>query len=258
MLSDKEIAALKNGAYGVSRKGLKCKYVGEVAQERGQYYFAYFNKLNKVIHIAVLDRNLEGLLNHTEGCDVVGLWVDKLEPFNVERALLGEPVMTRDRAKAYVQTHITQPKELKHYCLIGFGYNGEHKEFLHWDETGRVMADDDTCDDIIGMWKQPQEQPVLPKPITDFGDLGKVWYIGLDAQGNSYIPMQSIKEVEWAAYQKERLKNGFYYATKEDCQRAIDTITGKETSKNTLYDRVHSGTEEDILAWFDAMEKNRR
>ena len=163
MITERDKLAILNGEYGITRDGNKCRYVGLSTDDEYPYVFVKYNSYDKIIDIKNLGKDLVYYRGETHPIDVVGLWEDKPDPFSLERALLGEPVMTRDRSKAYVQAIISQPKELEHYNLIGFGYNGEHKEFLHWDKTGKVTADDDTCDDIIGMWREPEP---VSKEIT--------------------------------------------------------------------------------------------
>lgn len=173
MISEQEKQAILNGAFGIDRAGRKMKYVGKSASSDYPNFIIVFNEHNEIMCGRWLREGFTESKIATSNFDVVGLWEDKIEPFDLEKALAGRPVMTRDGAKAYIQAIISQPKGLEHYRLIGFGYNGEHKEFLHWDETGKVMADDDSCDDIIGMWKESETESntvtvTLPRMLKDW------------------------------------------------------------------------------------------
>ena len=227
MISEKDKQAILNGAYGITVEGKKVKYIGKRDLAEGEpafpYFFVILSENGKISIGSYLSEDLTYALGDGNAHEIVGLWEDKPEPFNLERALLGEPVMTRDRSKAYVQAIISQPKELEHYNLIGFGYNGEHKEFLHWDKTGKVTADDITCDDIIGMWKDPE--PVsnnitvtLPRALKEPQD--EMWFV--DSEGY--------------------MKSGY----------------GKRVSTEAFNRRFFFGSEADAKAWFDAMQNSRQ
>ena len=230
MISMQDKEAILNGAYGVTRSGKKVKYVGKrdtVDKDPAfPHFFVVFNENDEISRTLILT---EDLTSFTEfkgfgvDNDVVGLWEDCVEPFNLKKALIGEPVMTRDRSKAYVQAHIAQPDGLEHYSLIGFGFNGEHNEFLHWDETGKVMNDDTTCDDIIGMWNVPE--PVskdvtvtLPRALKEPQD--KMWFVDSDGPTRSSY--------------------------------------GENIQLGDFEKIPYFGSEEDAKAWFDAMQDSRK
>ena len=223
MISEQDKFAILNGKYGVTRDGNKCKYVGLSTDDEYPYVFVKYNSSDIIIDVKNLSNDLVCYSGELHPIDVVGLWKDKPEPFNLKKALFGRPVMTRDRSKAYVQAIISQPKGLEHYNLIGFGYNGEHKEFLHWDETGKVTADDITCDDIIGMWKEPEPElntvtVTLPRALKEPKD--EMWFV--DTEGYR--------------------KSGY----------------GKCVLTDAFNRRVLFGSEEDAKAWFDAMQDSRK
>lgn len=224
MISEQDKQALLNGAYGISRNGFKCKFINLIdTEDPYTHFFVYFNDTGLISHYSCLTKDFVDCSMITTINDVVELWEDKPEPFDLDRALAGEPVMTRDRSKAYVQTQISQPKGLEHYSLIGFGYNGEHKEFLHWDETGKVMADDDSCDDIIGMWKESETESntvtvTLPRMLKEPQD--NMWY--LTGVG------------------------------------IVKSVYGKNIPSDTFDNRPYFGSREDAEAWFKAMQDSCR
>ena len=51
--------------------------------------------------------------------DIVGLWEDKLEAFNLERALNGEPVKLRCGLKAYIK-YVMPPEYKGSYPIRGY------------------------------------------------------------------------------------------------------------------------------------------
>lgn len=226
MISEREKQAILNGAYGITREGKKVKYVGkrEPVDEHSDYphFFVVINQKGEITRTLCLSEDFTHYLGNESDHSVVGLWENRLESFDLERALAGEPVMTRDRSKAYVQTQISQPKGLEHYSLIGFGYNGEHKEFLHWDETGKVMADDDSCDDIIGMWQEPKPAPntvtlTLPCPLKEPKD--DMWYIS-----SAGIIHKSSYNKGTPMYWEESFNAGFYFGSESDAQMWLDAM----------------------------------
>jgi len=212
MITEQDKQAILNGSFGVSRDGSKCKFIGKLyTPDPYNYFFVYFNKVG-ITHYESLNEDFLENSSLESPLDVVGLWENRQEPFNLKKALTGKPVMTRDRSKAYVQAQIAQPDGLEHYSLIGFGLNGEHNEFLHWDESGKVMADDITCDDIIGMWNVPE--PVsntvtvtLPRALKEPQD--EMWFV--DTEG--YMKSNFGKDIP-----PELFKNRPYFNSKEDVQ----------------------------------------
>src|SRR5699024_1405098 len=81
-------------------------------------------------------------------------WVRRLimKPFNLEKALAGEPVKLRNGKKAYVRHH-----EREHYTcrpLVGYLENAFGGVWLiSWTRSGRAdIESNDALNDIIGMW----------------------------------------------------------------------------------------------------------
>lgn len=67
----------------------------------------------------------------------------------------------------------------------------------------------------------------LPKPIREFGDLTAVWFIELDDEADTYTPCDSRKGKGWSDWQHNRLNNGCYYATEDDCKKVCDWLMGR-------------------------------
>ncbi|OOF45156.1 hypothetical protein BKK51_07280 [Rodentibacter trehalosifermentans] len=227
MLSEKEIEALKNGAYGVTRDGRKVKYLGENVV--GGHFWLEGLEDNKVKVISY-DRFDHYYIGRNQSpYDIVGLWEDKLEPFTPEKALAGEPVLLRDGEKAFVISDIKSLVPISDYSLVGITPNGT---LLRWNCEGSywLTTDEDELD-IIGMWKEPE--PVkpnadgLPKPIRDLMGLEEVWHVALDVILDKLTPSVVVKpSIGWASWHHTRASNGVYYASKENCQKACDLLTG--------------------------------
>ncbi|MDO9858950.1 hypothetical protein Q7453_11475, partial [Glaesserella parasuis] len=104
MISEQDKQAILNGAYGISRKGLKCKFVGFTNGTHSYVHmFVYFNTEGFIVNIEYLNENFNNSTAFESLEDVIGLWQDKPEPFDLKRALNGEPVMLRNGLKAYVK-----------------------------------------------------------------------------------------------------------------------------------------------------------
>lgn len=220
MISKQDKQKFFDGEYGVNKAGVKVKYIGKTSLS-GWYdhMVATLNEKNEIVDIHYLDDYLRGSASNRPFNDVIGLWQDKPEPFNLERALAGEPVITRDNCKAYVQAMVEQSEELLHYTLIGYGFNGINKEFLHWDKNGLSLKDDISCNDIIGMWKEPQPEPktvtlTLPCPLKE--PTGRKWYV------NSELDTPVCKDT--GIYDETFISKGCYFATKEDAKAWLDAM----------------------------------
>ena len=87
-----------------------------------------------------------------------------MKPFNLEKALVGEPVVLRGGRKAFVLCDLKQRfKYLRsNKQLIGVVATENNSDmFEHtarWYDTGEYLSDDDGCEsdyDITGMWEEP-------------------------------------------------------------------------------------------------------
>lgn len=225
VISSDKLEEFKNGALGVTRNGLRARFIHQENKGSCTVVAVFWNDGIQLQRYSALPYYY---LNDNNDLDIVGLWEDKPEPFDLERALAGEPVLLKSGEKAFVLNNI-EPLMYSNYPLIGVDNNGEP---LHWDKTGicgsRGLGGELN---IIGMWKDPvpfkPSADDLPKPIRDFGDLEEVWYVELDAHKNIYDPNNSIKGDHWSNWQYARLNNGFYYATKKDCQKVCNWLMGR-------------------------------
>lgn len=183
MISEEDKKEILNGAYGISRDGVKCKYVGLSDYENYPYVFIYFNDSNEIVRTLQLSEEFHNIIDTVSVTDIVGLWKDLPEPFNLEKALAGEPVMLRCGLKAYVK--FTAPPEYTgDYPLQGYSIVPDSSEgiiFESWTLAGTEFTNGVGHDnDIIGMWKEPE--PVsknvtvtLPRALREPKD--DMWYI---------------------------------------------------------------------------------
>lgn len=81
-----------------------------------------------------------------------------MKPFNLEKALAGEPVLLRDGNKAFIFKNILDTPDLGYipnYPLVGMVQNCSVVQT--WALNGRILMSDDCADcDIIGMWEEPK------------------------------------------------------------------------------------------------------
>lgn len=216
MLSKYEIEQLKKGSFGVLRDGTKVKYLGELTNSK--FAWAQYDEQDKISLVVADYDDFQFYIGSASISqrDVIGLWGDKYEPFDLERALAGEPVLLANNKKAYILKHVEG-------ALIG--HYDTHSPYL-WHFTGRATNHDFN---IIGMWKEPepvnQSADDLPKPIRKFGDLEKIWYVNKTNRG--YEPSATSKVHGWTAFQYESLRKNCYYATKEDCQAVCNWLMNR-------------------------------
>lgn len=87
-----------------------------------------------------------------------------MKPFNLEKALVGEPVVLRGGRKAFVLCDLKQrfkyPQSNKQLIgVVATENNGDMFEHsARWYDTGEYLSEDDGCEsdyDITGMWEEP-------------------------------------------------------------------------------------------------------
>lgn len=223
MISKQDKQKILNGAYGISRDGSKCKFVGTTTSSNFKYLFVYFNEKGLIVLNAHLSENFIEYNTTNSRLDIVGLWEDKPEPFDLDRALNGEPVMTRAGDKAYVKYQL--PDEYTGSFPLG-GYIKDPENDLGlvhytWSLTGKAAEIEyDHPQDIIGMWKESESIKSifnLPSPLTK-------------PQDNMYYINQC--GTCWSGY-----------------DRTMDI--------NLFNERVYFASEEDARVWFNAMKNHK-
>lgn len=214
MLSEKEIEVLKAGAYGVTRDGRKVKYLGKVSSNTNGWLT--FNKLNEIQDVFLQYSTFASYFNKTEHeLDIVGLWEDRPEPFNLERALAGEMI---------VENNV-------HYWLVAQSRANKDEYILEDLEGNTTTCRLDELYNKFTMWKEPE--PVkpsaddLPKPIRELDDITEIWRITVDCDENRLVPHRTIKGSGWTSGERERAANGCYYATEEDCRAVCNWLMNR-------------------------------
>ncbi|MEE3731729.1 Uncharacterised protein [Mannheimia haemolytica] len=137
------------------------------------------------------------------------------KPFDLEKALQGEPVKLRDGNKAYVIAMVDMPQGLPNYRLVGYGFNGIHKEFLHWRMTGEALVDDISSDDIVGMWEEPRPTVTLTLPCPLKEPRDEMWFIS-----SRFTIIKSAGD----GGSKEFLEEGRYFASEYDAQEWLNAM----------------------------------
>ena len=226
MISEKDKKAILNGAFGVTSDGNKCKYIGLSTDDESPFVFVKYNSSDRIIDVKNLGEDLVYYSGELHSIDVVGLWEDKPEPFDLERALAGEPVKLRNGKKAYMK-YIMPPEYKGSYPIRGYiidPSSANEIESNSWtlDGMGCVPTGVHSLD-IISMWKDPEAVSnnvtvTLPRALKEPQD--EMWFV--DTEGY--------------------MKSGY----------------GKCVSTEAFNRRVFFGSEEDAQAWFDAMQNSRK
>ena len=171
MISENDKQAILNGAYGITRSGRKCKYVGLSNQPDNPYVFIYFDSLDKIVGTNYLNETLLYRKNDMTVFDVIGLWEDKPEPFDLERALEGELVKYSDKPCYVYQSKVTGL----------FWVEAQDGSFIDNDTSLEALSEQ-------GMWKEPE--PVsknvtvtLPRALRK--PKAEMWFVDSDGPNRS-------------------------------------------------------------------------
>lgn len=228
MISEKDKQAILNGAFGVTRDGRKAKLVGFKID--GSPVFDIENHsavANTLAELIVLTDDFTFYTDKEHRLDIIGLWQDKPEPFNLNRALKGECV-NYSGEPCYI--YYSNRKTETHEYIV----EAKSGAFV----VGRVPLDAlEKCE----MWKEPQvqlstESVQLPKPLTELPSEDTTLYsIGLAEDGISRFGKFEVSIHNYCidstqitkTLDETYLKNGRLYATREEVIQVIEAITGK-------------------------------
>ena len=217
MLTEEIKQKLLNGAYGVTRGEIKARYVG--LNKNNNHIWALFDDNGKIMFTEPYFKFDTRFNNDDSKFDIVGLWKDKTEPFNRTRALAGEPVLLRNQSKGHILKQIDD-------TFIGYF---DHSSPISWGLDGSRSQVADSSFNIIGMWKEPENAQAqykeMPKPIEEFGDLEKVWFVGSmpSCLFPTYYSSKNFNDLDV----KLRLQNKQLFATEEHAQLWCDALSGK-------------------------------
>lgn len=247
MIAEQDKQAILNGAWGITRDGRKCKvvYKNDDSSDKQQILIIIENNTKTGGHITKwLNWDLKEFSDYTSIFDIVGLLKSKPEPFDLEKALAGEPVMLRNGSKACVLSKL--PKNLDFNYIPDLPLIGLEKgslKFIYWTEDGRTSTiNDETPIDIIGMWKEPEPQTVtltLPCPVLE-PEIGKTYYTPIITDVDGYDPDGDFTDItEWIVEIED--------------DGDIDWQSQHRLEEGLVFE-----TKNDVKAWLNAMRSNRR
>lgn len=239
MINEQDKARILAGEHGVTLAGRKVQYLGKIGSANSfTHMFAVVDEEGFFTDTIYTDVELKYDAPNSSPHDVVGLWTNYREPFNLEKALQGHPVKLRNGQKAYVlhdeentYARIAQSEKAKYVderCLRGVVIEDPDEKNLlsiSWTKEGRYHYHiDNGTNDIVGMWRdeEPASNTVtltLPCPLKEPRD--NMWFIGGGCKA-----MKSSYDVNdpSSRYSQEMLEGGRYFATQEDAQAWLDAL----------------------------------
>lgn len=155
------------------------------------------------------------------------------ESFSLEKALAGEPVVTRKGEKAFILSNLND--------LEGKGFNSDYpligvisgsSEVLCWTLYGRVKLDSTSWTDIVGMWEEPSPrvQLNLPCPVSLL-KVGKRYYTINVYDVDCYDGEMGFTSIEEWVYEdvddcqtKSRAEQGLMFASRTDAQEWLNAM----------------------------------
>lgn len=163
MISEKDKQQILNGEFAINRDELKCKYIGLSYSTLFPYMFASLGEEDRIITCYHVTRAFTFCTDGQQRYDIVGLWKNKVPPFNLDKALEGHPVKLRNGCKAYVK--YTMPEDYTGtYPVRGYyPFESSLGGFVNaeWTLEGKAYSHEGEVEfDIIGMWEED-------KPETD-------------------------------------------------------------------------------------------
>ncbi|HDR1409416.1 TPA: pyruvate kinase [Pasteurella multocida] len=158
-----------------------------------------------------------------------------MKPFDLEKALSGEPVVLRNGSKAFVKFEV--PKELRENNfadIVGFRIRGNEFIVKEWDIAGVARF---SCgyEDIIGMYEEPRPTATInfTCPLKEIEEGQEFWHIVQDSDplGIAWAKV----DVSMSVFNKDNI----YHSSLLDAGLAFKS-------------------EKDVKAWLDAMKNARR
>ena len=213
MISAQDKQAILNGAYAIADNGLQARllFTAPIDKNRHPYLFLYKPPNTDNYFVQWLDNNFF----HYSGSssNIVGLWKNTSEPFDLERALAGEPLIdlhNNDKCwlyKSHKNGNLITEYEYTHSHL-------ENIEPLEYLQNGLDLSE------YFGMWKEPEDQTNIPlfPPKALKEPENAMWYIHFDSG-----------TVKKSAYTKDTFKGpvtkkfalGLYFNSKEKAEAML-------------------------------------
>ncbi|MFZ7198528.1 hypothetical protein [Avibacterium avium] len=151
-----------------------------------------------------------------------------MKPFDLEKALAGEPVKLRNGRKAYVK-YVLSGEYSTSYPLRGFvewkilsnGNGGIYIEENGWTVNGRAVIRKESQLDIVGMWEEHKNRRFIngievPEPIT-----GETWVDGKSYWYVAFATPEGASD-EWfyieSAIDRRMISQGLVFETKEGAE----------------------------------------
>lgn len=221
MLSENDKQAILNGAFGVTRKGQKAKFLGKNGRS-DHAWWCFYNDDGSVDDFKPFQSVFEYRENKQAHFDIIGLWQDKPEPFDLEQALAGNPLIDlHNNEKCWLYKSHNNGKLIIEY----------ENEYDGDSDLPKIsfISEENNLTDCFGMWKDPELQLSsnslqLPKPVTDpLPSYAEIYYLNIE--NCKYVINQIFyKDIEFIG---KLLENRMLYRTKEEVIQVIEAITGK-------------------------------
>ncbi|HDR1050771.1 pyruvate kinase [Pasteurella multocida] len=146
-----------------------------------------------------------------------------MKPFNLEKALAGEPVVLRNGDKAFVKFVLENP--VREECaMIGYVIDDRGRDSLiGWYKNGLYASCGGDGLDIVGMYEEPRPTVTLtlPCPLKSVTVGQRVFYLDLNKQCERICAFLFQKD---STYHFNLLKNGGIFSTEEDAQAWLDAM----------------------------------
>lgn len=149
-----------------------------------------------------------------------------MKPFNLEKALAGEPVVVRDGSKAFVKFEV--PKELRENNfadIVGFRIRGNEFIVKEWDIDGVARS---SCgyEDIVGMYEEPRPTVTLtlPCPLKDVAVGDDIYILSGYRYENNGVPEILVRKHNNSTEIWSAINFGLAFKTKEDAQAWLDAM----------------------------------
>lgn len=142
-----------------------------------------------------------------------------MKPFDLEKALAGEPVKLENGLKAYITGKVKDEYNTK-YCLVGYVVSGDVDVTLEsWDITGSAGLNLKYREQsIAGMWEEPKPKKFIngievPESVTleTYEPNKFYWFVDFSETDNvAYSKLE-------VAFEEDRniIKTGLVFETKE-------------------------------------------
>lgn len=229
MISEQDKQAILNGVLARTNNNKKAKFILKSEHEANfNYPYLFLISDKDKCYTDWYNEHLNSKQDKFNS-SIVELWQDEPEPFDLKRALAGEPVLIRDGSKGYVFANLNdialkENMSCSDYLplrgVIVYENNGKKLSSETWTLDGRTSSNgEEDYYDIIGMWKELEPVSntvtlILPCPIKE--PTGHKWYINSELDAPQYTNTD--------LYTKDFISKGCYFDTREDAQAWLDAM----------------------------------